>query len=279
MAETFKTLLKEFPNSAAAAQANYWIGWTAFEAKDYKSAIAPLEASRKARSRRNSSSARCCGSFAAHYYLEERDPLAAEVDAFTKGAPKAKVPTEVLRWLGGAFLNDQNFEDAEKYLVTLGKREGETTPDDSLNLGRAQLGGKKYAEAAKSLHSYLDGRTEPVPRAAGLLELGRAQLGLAQFDEAQKSSDEACSLQPEGRLYAEGRMLAGDIAAARGKFDDAAKIFQSIAVIVDDPQITPQALDKAYASLIKAGGEAEAAKILNELQTKFPEYQIKRAQP
>lgn len=278
MSETFKRLLKEFPKSAAAAQANYWIGWTAFEAKDYKSAIAPLDAARKL-DRAQFFERATLRLILAHYYLEERDALAAEVDAFAKGAPKAKVPAEVLRWLGGAFLAAKDWDNAEKYLSALVEREGESTPDDSLNLGRAQLGAKKYAEAVKSLRAYLGGHTEPAARAVGLVELGRAQLGLSQFDDAQKSADEVCTLQPEGRLYAEGRMLSGDIATARGKYEDAAKIFQSVAVIVDDPQLTPQALEKAYESLIKAGSEPEAAKVLNDLQTKFPEYQIKRAQP
>lgn len=278
MSDTFKTLLREFPKSTAAAQANYWIGWTAFEAKDYKAAIAPLEAARRLDKAQFFERA-TLRLILAHYYLEERDALAAEVDSFAKGAPKAKVPAETLRWLGGAFLSVGEWENAEKYLAALAKRDGETTPDDALNLGRAQLGAKKYAEAVKSLRLYLEGRTEPVPRATGLLELGRAQLGLAKLDDAQKSSDEACSLQPDGRLYAEGRMLAGDIAAARGSNDEAAKIFQSVAVIVDDPQITPQALERAYESLVRAGSDPEAAKVLNTLQTKFPEYQLKRAAP
>ncbi len=47
MTETFQQLLKEFPKSAAAAQAQYYIGKAAFEAKEYKAAIPPLEAARK----------------------------------------------------------------------------------------------------------------------------------------------------------------------------------------------------------------------------------------
>jgi TolA-binding protein len=61
----------------------------------------------------------------------------------------------------------------------------------------------------------------------------------------------------------------------RGDFDAAAKIFQSIAVIIDDPQVTPAALQEAYDCLNRLGNSAEASKVLNQLQTKYPEYQIK----
>ena len=277
MAETFKQLLKEFPKSSAAAQANYWIGWAAFEAKDYKSAIEPLEAARKLDKTQFFEKA-TLRILLSHYYLEERDALATEVDASMKQSPKTKVPTEVLRWLGEAFLTDKNYENAEKYLLLLTKREDDLKPDDWLNLGRAQLGENKFADAVKTLGLYLDGRTDVASRATGLLELGNAQLGLAEYDNAQKSADEICTLQPEGRPNAEGRMLSGDIAFAREKFNDASKIYQSIAVILDDPQITPRALEKAYAALLKAGSTTEAQRVLNELQTKYPEYQIQTGQ-
>ena len=42
MTVVFRQLLKAYPNSSGAAQANYWIGWAAFEAKHYEEAIAPL---------------------------------------------------------------------------------------------------------------------------------------------------------------------------------------------------------------------------------------------
>ncbi len=277
MADTFKQLLKDYPHSAAAAQANYWIGWAAFEQKDYKAALPPLEAARKL-DREQFFERASLRIMLAHYYLENRDALATDIDEYMRGAPKGKVPAEVLRWLGTASLADKNFAAADKYLTQLSQRDGETEMDDWLNLGRAQLQEKKYAEAAKSLHSYLNAAKQPAPRAAGLLALGQAQLGLEQYDDAQKSADEACTLQTEGKLNAQGRLLSGDIAAARGENEQASKIYRGISVIIDDPEITPKALEKAYLILKKTGDEAEAAKILNDLQTRYPEYQLTSAQ-
>src|SRR5580692_7722586 len=46
MSTTFRQLLKDYPNSSGAAQANYWIGWAAFEGKHFEEAIAPLSKAR-----------------------------------------------------------------------------------------------------------------------------------------------------------------------------------------------------------------------------------------
>ncbi len=276
MADTFRLLLREYPKTAAAARADYWIGWAAFEAKDYKSAITPLEAARQLDKEQFFERA-TLRIILAHYYLEERDALAKEVDLYVAGAPRAKVPDEVLRWLGGQFFADKNYAAAEKYFEPLVKREGDVSADDLLNLGRSQLEDKKHAEAVKTLGAFLEKAKQPTAQASGYLALSEAQLGLGQLDDAQKASDQACSLQPEGKLNARGRELSGDIAMERGTFPEAAKIFLSISVIIDDPEITPRVLEKAWQALNKAGDTKQAAKTLNALQSRYPEYQVKPA--
>ena len=108
----------------------------------------------------------------------------------------------------------------------------------------------------------------------GLLVLAEALLGLNQYADAQKAVDEACYLQPEGRVNAEGLMLGGDIQMARQQYDEAAKLFQKVAVVFDDPEVTPHALEKACIALKAEGKIPESAKVLNTLQSKYPEYQL-----
>ena len=273
MSATFRQLLEEFPHSSAAALANYWIGSAAYSAKDYKACIPPLEAARKLDKAQyfERATVRIIG---AYYTLGDRDALAAEVDLYNGGNPKDKVQPEVLRSLGASYLSAKDYPSAEKYLGQLTAR-AEATPDDWMSLGRAQLGAKQYFDAITSINKYLATQSDPVAQSKGLLVLGRAQLESGKLDDAQASADKACSLQPEGLLNAQGRMLSGDIQVARSNYDEAAKIFQSIAVIIDDSQVTPAALEKAYDCLNRQGNAAEASKVLNELQTKYPEYQVK----
>ena len=273
MAATFKQLIKEYPRSAAAAQAYYWIGFAAYSAKDYKACIPPLETARKLDKDQffERATARI---IAAYYTVGDRDSLAAEVDLYTRSKPKDKVQPEVLRWLGSSYLASKDYASAEKYLIQLSSRD-EVTADDWLNLGSAQLGGRKYADSIVSIQKYLDAQGDAASQAKGLLVLGEAQLDSGKLEDAQISADKACSLQPEGLLNAQGRMLSGDIQVVRSNFEAAAKIFQSIAVIIDDPQVTPEALEKAYDCLNRMGNATDAGKVLNQLQTKYPEYQVR----
>ncbi len=105
-----------------------------------------------------------------------------------------------------------------------------------------------------------------------MLDLARAEIGSKDFAGAQKSVDEALTLQPEGKLSGEARILAGDIQAEQGNWEAAAKLYMSVAIMLDDEDVTPRALEKAVNAYSKAGKEPEAKKTLNTLQSRYPEY-------
>jgi len=273
MAQAFHQLLKEYPKTSAAAQANFWIGWAAFEAKDYQNAITPLEKSRKLDKAQffERASLRIMLS---EYYLNQRDELSKEADRYVSGGGTGHVPAELLRWLGSEYYEAKNYPSTIKYLKLLADQPSEIQVDDQLMLGRSQVAVRKFDDAVKTLQSYLQSASSGFAKASGLVALGQAQLGLGKYDAAQKSSDDACTLQPEGRLNAEGRLLAGDISMAQSHYDDAAKIFAGVSLVFDDPTITPMAMEKAWMCYKKAGDDQDAAKMLNKLQSRYPEYKV-----
>ena len=79
-------------------------------------------------------------------------------------------------------------------------------------------------------------------------------------------------LQPEGQVNAQARLLAGDVEFERGKFDEAGRAFMSVALLYDDPAVTPRALKKAAASYQRAGKADEADKAARQLKEKYPNY-------
>ena len=269
MAGTFKQLLKEFPNTTAKAQAEYWIGWAAFETKTYKEAVPHLNAARELDKEQFGEKAGI-RVLLSQYYLEDKTATAKEIDRYAKEG-KSKVPPEILRWLGTELFKGSAFESAEKYFQMLAPRD-EVMPDDYLFLGRSQQELGKYKEAVESIQSYLKAVKLPVPRATGLLTLAKSQISLNALDDAQKSVDEAIMLQPEGEITGRARITAGDIQMARNNFAEAARLYESVAVILDDPEVTPQALEKAVKAWKAAGAEDEAKKTLNKLQSRYPEY-------
>jgi TolA-binding protein len=80
------------------------------------------------------------------------------------------------------------------------------------------------------------------------------------------------SLQPEGRVNAEARLLAGDVQVERGKFDEAGKAFMGVALLYDDPAVTPRALEKAAQAYQRAGKTDEADRATRQLREKYPNY-------
>ncbi|PYL81625.1 MAG: hypothetical protein DMF21_04685 [Verrucomicrobia bacterium] len=273
MEETFRQLLKEFPKSSVAAQAQYYIGKAAFEAKDYKTAMTALNAARQLNKEQyyNLASLRL---ILCQFYLKDRPALTKEVNNFMAASPNVNVPPEVLEWLGIEYYNEKNYEAAEKYLSALAKidNRGSVKPDFLFYLGDAATKRKNLPEAEDAFAKYLQIAKDPAGKAKVLLALGAIKISLHKPDDAQKIAEEIMVLQPEGRVNAEARLLAGDVQLERGNFDDAGKAFKGVALLYDDPAITPRALDKAASAYQRAGKTAEADQLSRELHERYPNY-------
>jgi tetratricopeptide (TPR) repeat protein len=273
MVETFRQLLKEFPKSSVAAQAQYYIGKAAFEAKDYKTAMIALNAARQLNKEQyyNLASLRL---ILCHFYLKDRAALTKEVNKFMASSSNVNVPPEVLEWLGIEYYNEKNYETAEKYLSALAKidNRGGVKPDFLFYLGDAASKLKNLPEAEDAFGKYLQIAKDPAGKAKVLLVLGAVKIGVHKPDDAQKIAEEIMTLQPEGRVNAEARLLAGDVQLERGNFDDAGKAFMGVALLYDDPAITPRALNKAASAYQRAGKTDEADRLARELHERYPNY-------
>ncbi len=273
MSDAFRQLLKEFPKSSVAAQANYYIGKAAFEAKDYKGALAPLNAARQLNKEQyyNPATLRIVSSL---FYLKDRPALSKEVEAFVAASPDTKIPADILEWLGLESYNEKNYAAAAKFLTLLGRSDnlGNVKPDFWFYLADAQTKLKNFAEAESAYEKYLQVATDPAAKAKTLLALGGAKISSHKPDEAQKIAEEIMRLQPEGRVNAEARLLAGDVQIERQNFEEAGKAFMGVALLYDDPAITPRALQKAAFAYQKAGKKEEADRAAKQLHDKYPDF-------
>jgi TolA-binding protein len=277
MTADFRELLKNYPKSTGAAQANYWIGWASFEAKHYQDAIDPLIKARELNAdefaERTTLRLILC-----YQNLHNKQDAAKEVDGFIEKDPqRTSMVLDVCRWLGSEFYNENNFVQAAKYLGLMVKNTDPAKVDKNILLSYAKSLNKlkNYHDAIDASNHYLAQAVDPAERAQGFLVLSSAQLGANDLDEATKSAEQGLSLQPEGRLNAEARMLLGDIESARGNYENAARSYMSVALLYEDPEVTPRALEHAYEAFQKAGNEPQATKTLSELKTRFPNYPMK----
>jgi TolA-binding protein len=273
MVDTFRQLLKEFPKSSVAAQAHYYIGKAAFEAKDYKTAMKSLNTARQLNKEQyyNLASLRL---ILCQFYLKDRPALTKEVNDFMANSPNVNVPPEVLEWLGIEYYNEKNYEAAAKYLGSLAKisDRGNVKPDFLFYLGDAATKLKRLSEAEDAFGKYLQVAKDPAGKAKVLIALGAIKIGVHKPDDAQKIAEEIMLLQPEGRVNAEARLLVGEVQLERGNFDDAGKAFMGVALLYDDPAITPRALAKAASAYQRAGKNEEADRLARELRERYPNY-------
>ena len=267
MTETFSKLLEAYPKSSAAGQANFWIGWAAFEDKDYEGAIQRLETARKLDPAQYGERA-TLRIILCYYYLQDRPALRRTI-AENKGL---NIPVEITRWLGRKSFEEGDFAAAEQYLLPVVKDSKNVDPAVLIELAEAEIELGKIQEAAPIVAQYLETAHEPHSRARGLQAKAAVSLGEKNFDEAAKLCDESLLLQPEGRLNAEGRLLSGEISFARGDYDGAARAFMTVAVLYDDSSVTPRALQRAADAYRKANNEHEAEKAIQELQQRFPDF-------
>ena len=273
MTQAFQQLLKEFPKSAAAGQAHYYIGKAAFEAKDYETALPDLRVARQLNNEQYGMPA-TLRIMSSHFYLKQRDALAKEANNFFATSPNGQLPAEILEWLGIEFYNAKDYGAAAKYLTALSKSGNVSSmkPDFWFYLGDAQMKLNQPADAEASLEKFVASAIDPAARAKALLSLGAAKIAAHKPDEAKKIAEEIMTLQPEGRVNAQARLLAGDVEMERNHFEAAGKAFQSVALLYDDPAITPQALDKAAKAYEKAGKLEEAKRVADQLREKYPGY-------
>lgn len=267
MIATFQQLLKDYPKTSAAGQANFWIGWAAYENKDYKTAIENLEIARKLDPEQYGERAGL-RIVLCYYYLQDRAALTKALDANRK----LEVPAEVSRWLGRKSFEEGDYVSAERYLSAVVKGNKTADPDALIELAEAQIRVGKASEATPVVADFLKTAREPYTRARGILAQSRIALAARQFDEATKLNEDAMLLQPEGPLNAESRMVGADILLAQDKYEDAAKAFVSIALLYNEPGITPRALERAAEAYRQAGNTFEAARVQSELEKRFPNY-------
>jgi tetratricopeptide (TPR) repeat protein len=276
MSDTFELLLKDFPESAARAKANYWIGRTAFEGKNYKKAAPHLDAARKLDKEqffeRSSLALMAC-----LYNLEDVEATEKEIEFYKANGGKAATPSDVIRWLGQKSFERGQYERAEKFLPELVLRK-EAVGDDYLLLARSRVKMAKFKEAVDSFDNYLASAKDPVPRVAGMIEKADAQIGLKDWDAAEKTVKDGLNLATEGRYNGELRLRAGDVEAGRGNAKKALQIYETIPVTLDDEEVSPRALERALELQTKLGNAGDVKRLENQLRSKYPEYlQKKRA--
>jgi TolA-binding protein len=266
MAAGFERLLAEYPETKAAAQAHFWIGYAASDAGHHKESIAPLEKARALDPGKYGERA-TLRLMLSHYQMQDREATGRE--AKTLGPEKA--PAEVREWLGLSALEANDYAAAAEFLAPLAAGDG-ASPELRMSLARAQLGAGQNEAARATLDELLPKTHEPRLKARAHLLMADVLIALRDGAAAKAQAEEAQRLQPEGRFNAEARLANGRALFAQDKFDDAARAFMAVALLYDEKDLTPQALVLAEQAYRRADNTADADRAREELQRRYPDF-------
>lgn len=100
------------------------------------------------------------------------------------------------------------------------------------------------------------------------LQLGKAEEALAHFSESARLA----STLELGRIQALCMNGMGRAEFLREEWSQAARHFMSVAVLFDDPELSPENLILARDAFTKAGETAKARAAEQEVQTRYPTY-------
>ena len=280
--ETFRKLLDKFPDTSLAPMAAFSVGDALFKNRDYAGAEPYLLKARNEDATtwmQPATQRLVLGSYGMKNYdktvayLKEYDTLPVPADAQAQLA--ARLPAALFYWLGETAQKAGKLDEAEIFYTRVTKH---PDPGDLLagawwQLGEVQSQLKQWPAAVASYENYRKLKPEARDATVVVLALGRAQLGAQNFDAAKAMGEQALTQEPEGPNSAAARMLLGETAFAAGNFAEAARMFGTLAVLFDDPKITPQAMYRVAESYAKAGDTKSAAQWQQKLKDKYPDFQ------
>jgi len=282
MVETFRKLLAQFPQSPLRAMAAFSVGDSLFKNRDYAGAEPLLLDARNwdAKTWLQPAMQRLVlGSYGMKddaktiAYLKEYDAIPAPADP--QAALAARLPAALFYWLAESARQSGRWDEAEIYYMRVTRH---PDPGDLLagawwQLGEVQSHRKEWTAAVASYGKYRQLKPDAKDATTVLLALGRAELGAGDTDTAKKLGDQALLQEPEGPRSAAARMLLGETAFAAQSYAEAARSFATLALLFDDPKITPQAMSRAADAFDRAGDGKSSGDWRQKLKVKYPDFQ------
>jgi tetratricopeptide (TPR) repeat protein len=273
MIEAYSNLLANFPETAAAAEANFWIGWGNFELRKFTESIEPLKKSRNIDKKEffDRASLRIV---LAYRSLEDTDNTKKEIDIVREAKAAVQIPQQVYAWLGVQYFQRKEYPNADVYL-TLASSPADpvsTQPIVWKTLGDARFHNENWKDAIEAYDFYLTSDQPSSEKAKVLNSKAQSLMKLEQYAEADIAVGEGIKIQPQGRTSAQLCLTWGEISFAQKNYKDAIQRLIRPSYVFDDEEITPYALSLSAQAHEGLKEMAKAAEVRKKLKTKFPNF-------
>jgi TolA-binding protein len=274
--QSLARLVKEFQASVHRADAFHWRGilfeqqGKAAEAeRDLRAALEAKPSDELARKIR----------FRLATVLQKQDKLeesAALLQGLLAAGVASNMPPALLEWLAHFHLDRNAFEPAAEAARAL---ESVSSGADWKQIawfliGSAEAGRGQAAPARAAFEKALqqDARTREGAEAA--LRLGQLALDEKRYDDAETFYQRGGELAQSSEVLdvrARSYYGLGMTARARARWDEASRYFLGMAILFDDPELTPECLYRAAEALVMLDRIPDLEKTLAELRQRYPD--------
>lgn len=252
MDASYRKVLDQFPHSAAAPEALYWVAWGAQRRQQYADAI-KLYNRLITEHPKHSLVDRCQYRLGmSHYQAGDEAAAAAVFYEILLNRPQIEIGQTELLWLGSYFLqHDQPVEADTTYKALLERHPGpevytltlyyraEAQRRVALRTNREE----DWQRAAESFRQ-LSEKKDPRYRSLSHFGLGQCYRRLGKLEDAFKSL-KLVQLAPDDPLMASLHLEIGLVEKARGRLPQALQSLMRVGLLYDDMDVCGEALYEA----------------------------------
>jgi tetratricopeptide (TPR) repeat protein len=273
MVKACETLLLEYQESPLRPLAFYSIGAYAFDQQNYVKARNALGTARQLdpATYQVATTARLAW---ASYQLKDIPATAQYVAEFETQLAADKnlkpLPSGIFYWLGQSFsANEPAQAIAAFQKVTTHPEAGALLAPAWWELAQLEFRQQHFAASAAAYEKYAPLQPENAKSFEFQIGYIEALSGIgSRLTEAESLVNQLLIQEQEGPRNARARYDLGQILAAKGDALGAAKVFATLALLHNDPVLTPQAIQAAAENYEKAGDKKSAAEWKAKLKSR-----------
>ncbi|MBI5397355.1 MAG: tetratricopeptide repeat protein [Verrucomicrobia bacterium] len=280
MVTAFSKLLTAFPRGTYTAEACYWVGADEIAREKWAEGTGNIERALELRPADNRK--RASGKLVVAYYkLDKPEKAADHVQALVERGEAKLIAPEIFAWLGEKLLAAGKTQEAIPHLLRAleAKIEPELRAKINESLARVHRALGQWDKAAAYNRDVLETDDKGQRGLGAAVGLSEALVRSGDYKEAQETLERLIEQHPEGPENARIRMLLGDLYVGLKQYRDAGRFYMSVAVLYDDPKVTPEALDRAAAAFDACNREGDAAQARRELAQRYPDYKKLQLDP
>lgn len=274
--ESLNELLRKYPSTKFSADVHYWIGILKFEEAKFAESEEEFRQALKLAQSKEQEREFSYRLALALMKLKKHNESAMLLYSLLDTPAMEKIQAHLLQWMAEYFYADQKMEQA----ITVAKHLLSTTNAPVWQqtgygiMGLAQLAIGNTNSAAESFRHALQVKASTVYAARSALYLGKIELAQKNYEKAETYLEQAATMASDDdqlEIRANAYAGLGMSAIAISNYNAAARYFMGVAILYDNPELTPECLYKASEAFRNAGMEKESRKAIEELKQRYPE--------